>query len=372
MPKIIAISGIIANFEMDNESNVTPATLRKSLEVANGEDLLITINSPGGSVFAGLEMFSLIQNYPGNTETRVVSLAASMGSVLALAGDKKSIENTAMFFIHNAQGIGIGDHRDLASESEWLKDVSVLIANLYAEFTTLSLDEALAFMDDDSHFFGAELELIGFESVKGGSEPNESTARVNARMKFQEARAKMTDGKYSDDIEQAAASIDYKKFGIKNIATKEAPKPPAAAGKPKEEAGKMSLKELLATDPEAKATYDADIKAAADTARAEGEVAGKKEGTKEMKAVYAVALPILSSQHYPEAMKKRVGEKAQDGNLDGVKDYVSMFDSSSEGIATAAAIAEQGEETTATGPTTEADKAESDFQTRLKKEGRTE
>lgn len=375
MPKKIAISGIIANFEMESESNVTPATLSKSLEEANGEDLLITINSPGGSVFAGLEMFSLIQNYSGNTETRVVSLAASMGSVLALAGDKKSIENTALFFIHNAQGIGFGDHRDLAKESEFLKDISILIANLYDEFTTLSLDEALSFMDDDSHFFGADLELLGFDIVKGGSEPNESTARVNARMKFQEARAKITDEKYSDDIEQAAASIDYKKFGIKNSVEKPAPKPPAAAGKPKEEASIMSLKELLAGDPKAQAEYDDDIKASADTARAEGETAGIEKGAKtgreEMQAVYAVALPILSSQHYPEAMKKRVGEKAQDGNLDGVKDYVSMFDSSSEGIATAAAIKEQGEETLATGPTTEGDKAESDFQARLKKSGRT-
>ena len=229
-------------------------------------------------------------------------------------------------------------------------------------------------MDDDSHFFGADLELLGFDVVKGGGEPNESTAKVNARMKFQEARAKITDEKYSDDIEQAAASIDYKKFGIKNIVKKEVPKPPAAAGKTKEEASNMSLKELLAGDPKAQAEYDADMKTAASTARAEGETAGKIEGKTagidEMKAVYAVALPILSSPHYPEAMKKRVGEKAQAGNLEGVKDYVSMFDSSTEGIATAAAIKEQGEETAPTGPTSKGDKSEADFQARLKNEGR--
>ena len=366
MAKKIAISGIIANFEMENESNVTPATLSKSLEAANGEDLLITINSPGGSVFAGLEMFSLIQNYPGNTETRVVSLAASMGSVLALAGDQKSIENTAMFFIHNAQGIGIGDHRDLASESVWLKDISILIANLYGEFTTISTDEALAFMDDDSHFFGSALELLGFKVVSGSGEPNESTAKVNARMKSQEARAKMTDEKYSDDIEQAAASIDYKKFGIKNNVNKVAPKPPAAAGKPKEEAVKMkSLKELLAENPNAQTEHDNLVT----EARAEGETAGitkgKSEGIEGMKAVYAVALPILSSQHYPEAMKKRVGEKAQEGNLDGVRDYVSRYDSTTEGIATAKAIEEQDKETPASGPATEGEKSEQDFQARL-------
>ena len=72
----IPISGIIANFELESESNVTPSSLRKSLEKANGEDILVTINSPGGGVFAGLEMFSLLKNYSGNVETRIVSLAA--------------------------------------------------------------------------------------------------------------------------------------------------------------------------------------------------------------------------------------------------------------------------------------------------------
>ena len=148
--------------------------------------------------------------------------------------------------------------------------------------------------------------------------------------------------------------------------------PPAAAGKTNKEASIMDLKALLAANPEAKTEYDAAIVAAENTARAEGEVAGITKGTDEMKAVYAVALPILSSQHYPEAMKKRVGEKAQDGNLEGVRDYVSMYDSSTEGIATAAAIAEQGEETPATGPTTDVDKAESEFQAKLKKQGRAE
>lgn len=373
MAKKIAISGIIANFEMENESNVTPATLRKSLEDANGEDLLITINSPGGSVFAGLEMFSLIQNYPGQTETRVVSLAASMGSVLALAGDKKSIENTALFFIHNAQGIGIGDHRDLANEAEFLRDISILIANLYAEFTTLSLDEALAFMDDDSHFFGAELELLGFEVAKAGSEPNESTARVNARMKFQEARAKITDEKYSDDIEQAAASIDYKKFGIKNSVKKPVTQPPASAGTTQKVEAKMDLTALLAADPEAQAQYDANLKAHGDKQFAAGETAGKEagkaEGKAEVKAVYDVAIPILSSAHYPEAVKNRVTEKAQAGDVEAVKDYVSMYDMTSEGIATAKAIEEAGEETPPAGPQSDAEKTESDFQARLAKQG---
>jgi ATP-dependent protease ClpP protease subunit len=348
MPKKIAISGIIANFELENESNVTPATLNKSLEDANGEDVLITINSPGGSVFAGLEMFSLIQNYSGKTETRIVSLAASMGSVLALAGDVKSAENTALYFIHNAQGIGFGDYRDLAHESEFLKDISILIANLYDEYTSLTLDEAREFMDEDSSFFGADLELLGFNIVNGSGEPSEPSARVNARMKFQEARAKMTDEKYSDDIEKAAASIDYKKFGIKNSVS---PKTPAAAGKPKQEASNMSLKELLAANPDAQAEYDDGIKAA----EQRGETAGIEKGMAKMQTTIDSAMPILASADYPQTVKDRVVAKMKVGDEEGLKDFVALHDMNSEAAKAAAALDEQDDETPPDTPGADAD-----------------
>ncbi len=208
---IIRISGIIASFELENESNVTPATLRKSLDDAGSEDVLITINSPGGSVFQGLEMFSMIQNHPGNTETRVVSLAASMGSVLALAGDKKSIEDTAMFFIHNAQGIGIGDHREMAKVTQWLKDVSNLLAGLFQKHTTLSLTKAKNLMDEETQFFGKDLQDLGFELVETGDAVNQSTARVQAVARLKECEAKISNEEVLNDLEKVAASIAGKK-----------------------------------------------------------------------------------------------------------------------------------------------------------------
>lgn len=221
--KVIAISGIIARFEFEEESNVTPASLKKSLTDANGEDILVTINSPGGSVFEGLEMFSLLRNYPGNVETRIISLAASMGSVLALAGNKKSAENTALYFIHNAQGIGIGDYRELLSESEFLKDVSSLIANLYAEFTSLTIKEAQQFMDDDSQFFGSDLELLGFDIIQTENEPNQAVARVNAKTRFADVSGKLAKDDQTYDLDKIAACLDFEKYGIKAT-------PPAKSG----------------------------------------------------------------------------------------------------------------------------------------------
>lgn len=211
MPIVIPISGVIARNELEEESNVTPKTLEKSLKDANGEDVLITINSPGGSVWAGLEMFSQIVNYPGNVETRIVSLAASMGSIIALAGKKRSAERTAMYFVHNAQGIGFGDYRELAKESKWLEDISVLMAGVYSEFLNITLDEARTLMDNDSQFFGPKLQDLGFELVDSENNVDESTARVTAKKRISEMGSKLQNEDYMEDLEKAVACISDEK-----------------------------------------------------------------------------------------------------------------------------------------------------------------
>lgn len=364
MPRItIPISGIIANFEFEEESNVTPTTLRESLNKAGSEDILITINSPGGSVFAGLEMFSLIQNYPGNVETRIVSLAASMGSVLALAGNKKSAENTALYFIHNAQGIGIGDYRDLASESEWLKDISNLIANLYAEFTSLSLEDAQDFMDDDSHFIGSDLELLGFETVQTGNQPNAAIARVTAKRRFEDVKNKITSEQYTDDLEKAVASIDYKKFGIKNETqiekgtgisaegTAEARSPlkeiasglealsqaginantPASAGENNREVI-MTLSEFLKENSTANAEYNqriaGAIKAGEDAVKARIKTASAYFGSEYSDKIKDIAAEVIT------------GEKS----IETLEAVVAVVDMNAESAASAAAQVETGEQ----------------------------
>ncbi len=262
--KIIRISGIIASWEMENESNVTPASLRKSLDEAGQEELLITINSPGGSVFQGLEMFSMIQNHHTHTETRVVSLAASMGSVLALSGNKKSIEDTAMFFIHNAQGIGIGDHREMAKVTQWLKDINSVLAGLYEKHTTLTLAKAEKLMNDEAQFFGKDLVDLGFELIETGDDVNQPAARVQAVARLAECSNKISSEENLNDLEKVAASIADEKQKPNNKKTgsdentkqktneniTDALNPAANAGKINTEEKLMDLNELKSKHPD--------------------------------------------------------------------------------------------------------------------------
>lgn len=101
----------------------------------------------------------------------------------------------------------------------------------------------------------------------------------------------------------------------------------------------MTLKELLAANPDAKAEYDQSISAA----KAEGEAAGKEN----MNKAFAAALPILSSAKYPDTVKARVTAKAQAGDVEGLADFVAMHDMNVQAAADAAAALESGVETPA-------------------------
>jgi len=164
-----------------------------------------------------LEMFSLIRNYPGNTETRIISLAASMGSVLALAGQKKSIENTALYYIHNAWGLAIGDYRELQKEAKFLKDISGLISELYAENTTLNKLKAQKLMDDESQFYGEQLVELGFELVQTNQNNSENmllSKNKDETKKYclKKMKEKIKPKNYMEDLEKVAASISMDKF----------------------------------------------------------------------------------------------------------------------------------------------------------------
>jgi ATP-dependent protease ClpP protease subunit len=80
----------------------SPRDIEDALNDANGDDIEFAINSGGGDVFAGSEMFTLIKKYPGNTSAEVLGIAASAASLPLCAVKTARISPTAQVMIHNA------------------------------------------------------------------------------------------------------------------------------------------------------------------------------------------------------------------------------------------------------------------------------
>ncbi|MEX0418525.1 head maturation protease, ClpP-related [Bacillus sp. C30] len=138
---------IYESFEMDATS---PGTVMAKLNEANGEDIVVAINSPGGYVYEGSEIYTALKTYSGHVETQIVGLAASAASFIAMAGDKVRIAPTGQIMIHNGSMWNHGDHQEMKKAADMLRVVDKSIVNAYVIKSGKSEDELLQMMDEET------------------------------------------------------------------------------------------------------------------------------------------------------------------------------------------------------------------------------
>ncbi|RQW12126.1 Clp protease ClpP [Paenibacillus rhizophilus] len=131
---------------------VSPNQVAEQISSANGEALEVDINSGGGDVYAGSEIYTALKEYKGDVTTRIVGVAASAASVAAMGGRKVMISPTAQMMIHNVSSVSRGDYRDHQHESDVIKNYNKSIANAYILKSGLSEAEILDLMDKESWF----------------------------------------------------------------------------------------------------------------------------------------------------------------------------------------------------------------------------
>lgn len=167
MPQIDIKGVIVSNddafiydwFEMDCTS---PKNVTEAISGANGEPLEISINSPGGDVFAGSEIYTALKEYTGDVTVKITGVAASAASVIAMAGKKVSISPTAQIMIHNVSSYAAGDYRDFSHESDVLKGWNKSIANAYALKSGIQDSEILSMMNKETWLTAQEAKEKGF------------------------------------------------------------------------------------------------------------------------------------------------------------------------------------------------------------------
>lgn len=156
MSKKIKIKGVIIPndykwiydwFEMDA---TCPNDVSKVLDTLNGEEVEVEINSGGGDVYSGSEIYTALKSYRGNKIVKIVGIAASAASVIAMAGDKVMISPTAQIMIHNVSSAASGDYRVLEHEAEVIKNYNNTIANAYTLKTGMKKDDLLEMMNKET------------------------------------------------------------------------------------------------------------------------------------------------------------------------------------------------------------------------------
>jgi ATP-dependent Clp endopeptidase proteolytic subunit ClpP len=284
---IITISGVIG-------FDVEPKDIRNQLKDAKG-DITVEIGSPGGFVFDGLEIFNLLRDYTGGkVTTKLMGIAASMASYIALAGDKVIMHDNAIYMIHNAQSFAIGDQHDMREMADHIEAMSNHLAKAYVAKTGKSLDEIKALMDDDTFFFGQEAVDAGFvdEIIETEDKKDKDSALIEAQAKVSQCVSMMKELEHSKEDMQKAAACLKTNTPIKNEFTLDVP---GKNIKNNEEGKKMpTLQELLAENPGAKAEHDLVI--------ASAEKTGHEKGEKKITDRINGAQNYLGNKDYPESI----------------------------------------------------------------------
>lgn len=166
--KVIQIKGaIIANedkwiYDYFGIDATCPQEVKKALEEAGGDDVTFEINSPGGDISAGSEIWYLISQYVGNTVADIVGYACSAASYLAMGANKVRMVPSALMMIHNVSGGAHGDKHTMKHESHVLQIADEAISNAYRLKTGKSREEILKLMDAETWMEAYKAKELGF------------------------------------------------------------------------------------------------------------------------------------------------------------------------------------------------------------------
>lgn len=129
------------------------------------DELVFEINSPGGVVDEGIRLYNTLRMLSDRgikVVTVVNGLAASMGSVIFMAGDERQMMRGSRLMVHNPSTVTRGDHNAHANMADHLEEMRDELVEIYADNTGLSREEIKAMMDKETYLYGAEAKAKGF------------------------------------------------------------------------------------------------------------------------------------------------------------------------------------------------------------------
>lgn len=141
---------------------VTAKRIAGALRSLGKGPVTVNINSPGGDMFEGLAIYNLLREHPGDVTVKVLGLAASAASIIAMAGDTIQIARAGFLMVHNCWVLAIGNRHDMRDMADTLEPFDRAMADIYAARTGGDLKAMGKLMDAESWIGGSDAIEKGF------------------------------------------------------------------------------------------------------------------------------------------------------------------------------------------------------------------
>lgn len=143
-------------------ANTTAKKVKNGLEEAKGEAVTVKVNSGGGDLFAGNEIYYLLKAYRGWVTVDIMGLAASAATVICCAGNRVRANPGAQYMIHNVSCVAAGDYNAMDHASQVLQNANKAVSNIYQLKTGMSEQELLDLMNQESWMDATKAKEYGF------------------------------------------------------------------------------------------------------------------------------------------------------------------------------------------------------------------
>ncbi|MCD8322384.1 MAG: Clp protease ClpP [Oscillospiraceae bacterium] len=135
-------------YDYFEEESTCPADVQQAIDTASGEELEVEINSPGGEIASGSEIYTMLRRC-GNVRITVTGEACSAASIIAMAGHCE-MSPTSLMMVHRVSTRAEGNCNTMDKASEMLRAADEALSSAYCAKSGMSQDEALSMMDAET------------------------------------------------------------------------------------------------------------------------------------------------------------------------------------------------------------------------------
>ena len=206
----INIYGDITSWEW-YDTDVSAAKLSKQLEaIGDVEKIDVFINSYGGEVAEGLAIYNALRRHPAKVTTYCDGFAASIASVIFMAGDERVMNEASLLMIHNAWTTATGNAEELKKQAEDLEIITQASVEAYKAHSNLTQEEIQELLNAETWILPEKAMEYGFAT--GINKTENANASQNARQKLADIimahqEAKEPDEEPEEEIEEEVEEV---------------------------------------------------------------------------------------------------------------------------------------------------------------------
>ncbi|MCW6662935.1 Clp protease ClpP [Aerococcaceae bacterium NML160702] len=221
--KTVTLSGSVGkNSWLSEKKNINIDTVKEEIDGFDG-DIVIRLNSPGGDVFSGIEIYNYLKDLKNHVTVEVTALAASAASIIAMGADEIVMCTGSNMMIHEASTFAWGNKSEIQKTLNALEAIDDSLLDIYAQRTGKSTEIIVEWLAEEKWFTADEAVSEGFaDRKKETSDSNQIDVVALINQAVAQSENRITE-RFSAMLkpEQTANNTKQKPKGLNNIFKKE-------------------------------------------------------------------------------------------------------------------------------------------------------